>query len=325
MRVFQKPADLKKSTHKHSKSNREGIVFMDNYVRRCVMYAVIGVILTIIIGLGASIHNRNKPVVVSDNADLTQAVTTVQEVTLTKTLVRALKRDATKLPDEGRPSHENAVEPPTEVAFGQTVGIAYLPDVPDVPVKDTIDRRKVMPLALVEEAETEAETEVETEIVVFDAPKYAAEHEVVEVAEVVEVKESAPLFYGAGRYASITLTDEQNELMARLIYHECRGIGGAAVAETVFNRKLSSEFPNTIEDVIYAKNAFSPSGILWTASIDEPEALERCREIPREVLNSDTYLLPSTDYCYFHAGHATLPGDYEYGGNVFYADYAAHH
>jgi len=265
---------------------------MENYVRRCMMFAVIWLIIGVFLCLFGIAHNRNEMAVASKGTITVQAATIVENVDLT-VRVRPVENNNTKLPDEGRPKHANAVEPPTEVHFIEEV-------------TETVAESPKYAAASV------------AAVAVVEAPKYDAAP--VATAAVVET-----IFRGANRYASITLTPEQNELLARLIYHESRGIGGAAVAETVFNRMLSGEFPSTIEDVIYMENAFSPSGILWTAEIKEPEAMERCREIPAEVLNGESYLLPSTDYCYFHAGHATLDGDYEYGGNVFYADYAAHH
>lgn len=285
---------------------------MENYVRRCTMFAVAWLIIGVIICLSGLFHG-NKLVAAADDLDSTQPELTTENVAASVIRLSA-KEATTKLPDEGRPTHANAVEPPTMVTIDNSTKIV---DFPGEPTKMAQSKEAVS-----EKPEPDAVAEEIVETTTVEMPVYEAEPEVMAAAV---INENQSVFYGKGRYASITLTDEQNELMARLIYHECRGIGGAAVAETVFNRMLSNEFPSTVEDVIYMKNAFSPSGILWTARIDEPEALERCREIPREVLNSDTYLLPSTDYCYFHAGHATLQGDYEYGGNVFYADYAAHH
>ncbi len=277
---------------------------MENYVRKCTMFAVAWLIIGIIICLSGYFRG-NKLVAAADNLDSTQPELTTENVAAS--IIRLAAKDVTTtLPDEGRPTHANAVEPPTMVTIDSSTKVV---DFPGESTKMAQSKEAVS-----EKSEPDAVAEEIVETTIVEMPAYGVEPEVM-----------AAVAIGKGRYASITLTDEQNELMARLIYHECRGIGGAAVAETVFNRMLSGEFPNTIEDVIYMKNAFSPSGILWTAKIDEPDALERCREIPREVLNSDTYLLPSTDYCYFHAGHATLQGDYEYGGNVFYADYAAHH
>ncbi len=57
-----------------------------------------------------------------------------------------------------------------------------------------------------------------------------------------------------------TVTDEDVELLARIIYAEARGepfIGQVAVGAVVINRVLSSYFPNTFRGVIYQKNQFS--------------------------------------------------------------------
>lgn len=56
------------------------------------------------------------------------------------------------------------------------------------------------------------------------------------------------------RYASIEISDDEMKELAALVYLEARGepaAGQQAVAEVVLNRVLSSEFPNTVHDVIY--------------------------------------------------------------------------
>lgn len=63
-------------------------------------------------------------------------------------------------------------------------------------------------------------------------------------------------------YAGIRLTDYEHDLLARLIRAEAGGEsleGQIAVAQVVFNRLLSSEFPNNIHDVVYQKHQFEPT------------------------------------------------------------------
>jgi N-acetylmuramoyl-L-alanine amidase len=58
-----------------------------------------------------------------------------------------------------------------------------------------------------------------------------------------------------------TISDEEFELLARLIHGEARGepyIGQVAVGAVVLNRVIDSYFPNTITDVIYQPKQFSP-------------------------------------------------------------------
>ena len=58
-----------------------------------------------------------------------------------------------------------------------------------------------------------------------------------------------------------SMSDSQIDLFARLVSAEAESepyIGKVAVAEVVLNRINSSEFPNTLEGVIYQKNQFSP-------------------------------------------------------------------
>ena len=61
------------------------------------------------------------------------------------------------------------------------------------------------------------------------------------------------------RYPEITLTPEEYELLAEVIWVEARGEsaeGQQAIAEIVFNRMLSEDFPDTLTDVIYADGQF---------------------------------------------------------------------
>ena len=60
--------------------------------------------------------------------------------------------------------------------------------------------------------------------------------------------------------AVINLNDEEIMLLSKLIAGEARGEsyeGQVAVAAVVFNRVRDSRFPNSLEGVIYQKNAFS--------------------------------------------------------------------
>ena len=66
---------------------------------------------------------------------------------------------------------------------------------------------------------------------------------------------------GASAYANIKLSDADVTLLAQLVYAEARGEsfeGQVAVAKVVFNRMLSSSFPNTLREIVYQKNQFSP-------------------------------------------------------------------
>ena len=68
----------------------------------------------------------------------------------------------------------------------------------------------------------------------------------------------------------ITLNATELDLMARLVRAEAGGEqyeGMVAVAAVVFNRVASSQFPNNVTDVIYARNQFSP---VANGSINKP-------------------------------------------------------
>lgn len=70
------------------------------------------------------------------------------------------------------------------------------------------------------------------------------------------------------QYAAISLTTEEIDLLAKIVWLEARGEsfeGQQAVVEVVFNRMLSEYFPDTLTEVIYEKNQFSTAGLVHTA------------------------------------------------------------
>lgn len=71
------------------------------------------------------------------------------------------------------------------------------------------------------------------------------------------------------QYAGITLNDEEIDLLARIVWLEARGEsfeGQQAVAEVVFNRILSEDFPDTLTEVIYEKGQFTTVWDVHTAA-----------------------------------------------------------
>ena len=102
---------------------------------------------------------------------------------------------------------------------------------------------------------------------------------------------------GEPRYG-IELTWEQMQLMAKVVWVEARGEckeGQQAVAEVILNRLVSEDFPDTLNDVIYAENQFRSAKFLDTA---EPyqlqyEAIENALYGPY-VLPEDVYYFATT-------------------------------
>lgn len=63
------------------------------------------------------------------------------------------------------------------------------------------------------------------------------------------------------RNGKARISKRDMELLARLVYAEGRGEpyeGQVAIAAVVLNRVESPQFPNTVREVIFARNAFSP-------------------------------------------------------------------
>ena len=118
------------------------------------------------------------------------------------------------------------------------------------------------------------------------------------------------------------LSDEDVDILTRLVYHESRGEGGLAVIEVVFNRMLDKRFPNTLQGVVYAKNQFEPAPNLYTWSIKEPAAYAKCEQEVKEAMSPDYQPILPSYYVFFNNYSAGKTEDYCWqGGNVFFGEY----
>lgn len=112
----------------------------------------------------------------------------------------------------------------------------------------------------------------------------------------IYVEEEEP--YVEPRYESLELSDDDLELLARLVWAEARGEedqGQQAVAEVILNRVASQRFPNTVSGVIYAQDQFRGSKFIHEAEPTQTqyEAVERALYgpyiLPMEVTHFATY------------------------------------
>lgn len=166
-------------------------------------------------------------------------------------------------------------------------------------------------------AEVEAPSEITITMVEVPAPEPVADEEVAESqTEPETVTESMYHNRYAGIAQSITASDK--DILVRLVYHESRGKGGEAVVETVFNRMLDKDFPDTLYDVVYQRNQFEPASGLYSWPINEPDSYAKCEEVVAKVLSADYEPILPSYYLYFNNFE---PGSSDYiwlGGNVFY-------
>lgn len=112
-----------------------------------------------------------------------------------------------------------------------------------------------------------------------------------EITRYTEIDESL----SESRYPDFELTLAERQLLARVIWVEARGEspeGQQAVAEIVFNRLISDNFPNTLRDVIYGEGQFRSVKFLDDAKPDQAQyqAIEKALYGP--------YILP-VDVVYF--------------------------
>lgn len=101
---------------------------------------------------------------------------------------------------------------------------------------------------------------------------------------------------GDGRYAALTLSPEELEELARLVWLEARGEpfeGQVAVAEVVLNRVLSPDFPDTVHDVIFQRGQFTPARRIPSVTPEEAQ-----RDAVAAALDDASHVL-SADVVYF--------------------------
>ncbi|MDM5226021.1 cell wall hydrolase [Cytobacillus sp. NJ13] len=83
------------------------------------------------------------------------------------------------------------------------------------------------------------------------------------------------------------IKEEEKKLLARLVQAEAEGEpfeGKVAVADVVLNRVEHEQFPDTVKDVIYQKNAFEP---VQNGSINEPASKEAVQAVETALIDKE--------------------------------------
>ena len=101
-------------------------------------------------------------------------------------------------------------------------------------------------------------------------------------------------------------TDEEVDELCRILYLECRGepfSGKVACVETIFNRVLSEDWPDTIHEVLSQAGQFATYRRIDRAyeikeSNSEVAQAEICRAI-MQVYENGLTVLPNEHYVYF--------------------------
>lgn len=91
--------------------------------------------------------------------------------------------------------------------------------------------------------------------------------------------------YVENRYPGLTLTKEETELLARMVWVESRGEpleGQQAVAEVVLNRLVADNFQNSVQSIIMAQGQFNSAPFLDEADPNQTQyvAVERALNGP---------------------------------------------
>ncbi len=140
--------------------------------------------------------------------------------------------------------------------------------------------------------------------------KEVIEEEIIEKIRIEETKEKYENRWG------IQLTDEEIELLAKILWVEARGeseAGQEAVVEVVFNRMVSEDFPDSLYDVLSQKN---PTQFASWKLKDTAEPTEKEYTSIYEVLEGKTSIVRS-DTVYFATKKLTRNLDLKIGGHYF--------
>ena len=138
--------------------------------------------------------------------------------------------------------------------------------------------------------------------------------ETEEIEETNETEETEVHVY-RNRWG-IQLTEEEIELLAKILWVEARGeseTGQEAVVEVVFNRMLSEEFPDTLYDVLSQKKPVQFAS--WKLR-DKAKPTEKEYTSIYAVLNGETSVVRE-DTVYFATKKLTRNLDIKIGGHYF--------
>lgn len=165
--------------------------------------------------------------------------------------------------------------------------------------------------------ESDEKTGIEKKQVVMVTSPESEEHE-EEMAEndIVEENETSETVAAYQNRWNITLTQEEIDLLARIVWLESCGEpqkGQEAVVEVIFNRIASDKYPDTLYDVLSQGN---PTQFCSWKNRDIARPTEKEYQSIENVLNGNTNILRN-DTLYFSTEPLTSRLDVMIGGHSF--------
>lgn len=109
------------------------------------------------------------------------------------------------------------------------------------------------------------------------------------------------------------ITQEERDILAKLVYLEAGTCGSQcqrAVVSVVFNRLEAGYWGDTLEEVIYYKDAFSPAYLI-----------ESCERPPQEVYDAVDYVLQNGPTVPSEVRYFRADKDFTWEGYAHYATY----
>lgn len=122
---------------------------------------------------------------------------------------------------------------------------------------------------------------------VFPANHFEAESVDLKTAETLTYKKVEVNTKDASLTDHRFIKADEKKLLARLVQAEAEGEpfeGKVAVADVVLNRVEHEQFPDTVKDVIYQKNAFEP---VQNGSINKPASNEAVQAVETALVDKE--------------------------------------
>ena len=141
----------------------------------------------------------------------------------------------------------------------EKVFVFYLPMMVTVLLAVFIMSRALKVFGSSVEAGTLAKSQAETKVSAEELPLAMRSNPVVTPPAPTAPADETGAKARVARYADLELSDEETELLAKVVYLEARGEsfeGQQAVAEVILNRCITEGFPDTVYDVLWEDGQF---------------------------------------------------------------------
>lgn len=210
----------------------------------------------------------------------------------------------------------------SDYAIEYALALEEIASVTDV-AKDTVMKAESLVMVSDEAFDGQALSAETAELEAVDVTEETVEEAVVEERTADSIITTSGVAVEGVMNDPIEVTDEEYNILLHIVAAEsgcCDVYGQMLVANVIFNRVNDKHFPDTIEEVVFQKNQFSPAtnGNIWKAKINDTtiEAVNRVLAgedyscgatffVARKYVSEKTFNRFNTNYewVFEHDGH----------------------